>query len=396
MFRRLMLLTAALTVVACAGQKAEGKKTKATESKQRLANVVPFDLAGCFPREHILPKPANEAVLTALWVSAQPRVTECLVDPKHRGAEKLTTLTVKSTLDETGLKRDVSGTNLSAEGQKCIETVLASTGRVDALPKGHKPVVLQNKLEHQVGRDPAVEMKVNEISDVAATVRLASPQWCECYAAWKDAPPHVQTAKLTLHKAGDKTAAVIEVAPTNDAVADPVGTCVKGKLAALALPVTSDTLSIPGLPLLYINTSLDHDLSADQPGSIRIAQLDGLRAQRNADSALRAGAAANSAQTYAAAVTKYKANPKSVTVKELKDKCEGLLKSDDDYLKSLGAQVDIDQRTLALATSLKATDASWTELEVEAQKQVVTSQAQVVEAKKIRQKDSDACPKVKL
>ena len=50
-------------VVACAGSKPETKAAAPTENKQRMKNVVPFDLANCFPLERTPPKPANEVVL---------------------------------------------------------------------------------------------------------------------------------------------------------------------------------------------------------------------------------------------------------------------------------------------------------------------------------------------
>ena len=100
MYRRLTAGLAALTLVGCAHEAPKPEaaaQAQPTQSAEKISNLVPFDLYNCFPRKVNVPAPPNPVGVTALWAAAQPQIQECLIDPKSRGPQDKTTVTVDAT-----------------------------------------------------------------------------------------------------------------------------------------------------------------------------------------------------------------------------------------------------------------------------------------------------------
>jgi hypothetical protein len=97
---------------------------------------------------------------------------------------------------------------------------------------------------------------------------------------------------------------------------------------------------------------------------------------------------------YDALVAKYKANPRSVAVKELKDRCQKLLEADEGWMAAVENQQRSEERTLAFAKAQQAKDESWGEVATAAQGQAQASQKELETARATRKNDEGACPKV--
>lgn len=382
---------------------AEGQGAATTKMEQlRIVNISQSDLGVCFPKPPAVSGAVNAEVLTGLLVAARPQVMECLVDPTRRGAEKDTRVTVKSTLGASGVEHAVTGENLTPEGVKCIREALGRyfatipSGALSAPAAGGAPVTAQAPFQHVAGVSPSVKLGLNEGSDVSGTVRLMQSTWCDCYAEWKDAPPRTLKAKIKLTKPADGAkggAAPSDVTfdPTNDPAADKVAACLKDKVKGLRFNVTSDEVTIP-YTFLFLNSLHDGGIT-EAPPEIRFAQLDALRGQRAAVAVIAVGGRSAAAVTYDGLVQKYKAKASSVTVEELKDKCAALLKADDGWVAAIERQLDIEQKTLALTTELKANDPQWAKVEGTVQSNVDATKKDLETAKKTRTDDAGICPK---
>src|SRR5262245_27291582 len=111
---------------------------------------------------------------------------ECLVDPKNRGPEKSTSVSLDSQLVASGVENRVSGKNLTADGEKCVKATLdkwmvampkltEKNGYVIPDPKAPKgtpakPVTAHAEIEHVVGVSPAVTLGLNEASDMVGAI----------------------------------------------------------------------------------------------------------------------------------------------------------------------------------------------------------------------------------
>lgn len=370
---------------ASAGPKAE---------QQRVKNIVPFDLANCFPPKLELPRPANEAILAGFWVAAQPQVQECVVDPGNRGADKATRVNVTLTVSENGQDVKVAGTNLSAAGKSCVENVFKQLPPAAPLPKGKKPVLFTGELQHNVDQSLAVEMGVNEVSDMAGLIRLSEKSACECFAGWQSAAPHPLKAKVSAKKpaANQKVAAEVVFEPSADPASQAVAQCLTPKVAALPFTVKSEQVAFT-YQFTFTHSGLGAPLT-EMPPNVQVMQLDGIRGQSAAQTAFKLGQRANSAMTYDTLVRKFKANSRSVTVKELKDKCHGMLKSDEDYAQALQSQLAMEQQTVSTVGQLKTTDARWTDTDAASQKALADTQKELASAKSARVNDEKACPRL--
>ena len=354
--------------------------------KQKISNLSYFDLAVCSPRRLDLPLPLNEQDLVGLLVAHRPEVMECLVDASTRGPAPRTAVTAELTVTEAGSKAKAAGPNLAPEGQACVEAALAKLD-VPKLPKGALPVAGHADYQH-VEVSPSVKMGVNEASDVAGLIRLAQTGWCDCYARWGDQPPRSLTLKLEL---GKDTPARATFEPTRDAASDGVAACLAEKVSAMKLPVKSTSLTLP-YPFVFVHSGLDRDL-AGEPPDVRFLQLDGLRGQRAADSALRVGARANAVREYDGWVAKYKASAKAVPLKQLRASCAGLVKSDDDWISALTLQVEVERQTATLTRELEARDPFWTPASVEAHQKLADGETDLAKARATRTADEAVCPK---
>ncbi len=356
------------------------------EQKQKLTNITYLDLASCTPRGLEVSSPANTELLVGMLVSHRPEVMECLVDPAHRTVDKDLVVAVETTVTDAGAKTSASSPGLTDAGKRCIEEAVGKA-KVAALPKGAAPV--SGRAEFRLtAASPMVKMGVNEASDVAGKIRLAAPGWCDCYGSWNGKAPRTVREKLKLVKG---KAAEVTAEATGEATTDQVGQCLKGKLQAMKLEPSSDDLTLT-YPFVFLNSKVDEE-NAAETNDVKFLQLDAVRGQRSAETALRVGARVNAVTTYDALVKRYKAKPAATMVKELKDRCAALVKADDDWSAALERQAAVDQRAATLATSLAGKDPSWAAAAEAAEKTKAESAGDVATAKKTHDGDLAVCPK---
>ncbi len=184
--RRQFPLFIAVFVLACAsGQSTTGGASAA--ERERVVNLVPFDLATCFPPKLNLGKTANEYTLQAAFRAARPAIGECLADAKVQNPAAATKGKATIAMDASGTNITVHADGLKPAGISCIENAIRAQVAGVSLPAGAKPLTLDAPIE----RDPAsmVRMGINESSDVVGAIRLALPKWCSCFELAADAGP---------------------------------------------------------------------------------------------------------------------------------------------------------------------------------------------------------------
>lgn len=423
MSKRIGAALAASAMLACAGQQGAqgGGAQKPTEERQAARNISYFDLATCFPRKLELPGAVNDAVVVGVLVAARPQVMECLVPQDNRGPAEDTAVTAKATVSTTGTELSVTGENLTAAGETCVREALtkataelklaAPEAAKGKTPEAPAPVTAQAEFKHKRDVTPTVTMGVNDSSNVIGAIRLAQTSLCECYADWQNAPPKQLKAAIKVSPSGAAAApAEGEAAPagdmvsptevtieqTGDAAADKVAACLQPKLMALKIPKPAGEIQIPGAPLFYIHSGVSEPMDGS-PADIRFIQLDALAGQRNADTAIALGARTQAVTVYDGLVQRYKANPQKEwrLVDQLTARCAELVASDDRWIKAVEAQLELDKRTLALITELKATDPAYAEAETKAQARVEQTQKDLEVAQTTKTQDQGVCPKRK-
>jgi hypothetical protein len=378
--------------IGCASSPQKGDEAShPVRREQRVTNISYFDLENCFPRDMELPKPANKEGLIGFLVASRPEIGECLVRPEHRGAERTTRATIAVNVTDQGPEFQVTSQSVTPAGVECIRKALQARGKIEPLPNGAPPVSASIDYQHSTGVNPAVVMGVNEASDAVGTIRLAMKEWCGCFEPWKSAAPKSLMAKVVLVK-GTPTPTEVTFEPPTDEASGRVQSCVTEKLKALPVPHTSDRVEVP-LPIFPIHSGVDEELAPDKP-ELAFLQLEAIRTQRAADVALAIGSRATAVTVYDGLVAKYKANPKSVTVKDLRERCQKLLQTDDAWIAGLEKQLRSEDRTLAFAKSQQAKDDSWGEVATAAHGQVEASQKELEGARATRKQDEGACPKV--
>jgi hypothetical protein len=182
MRRQVSLLIAVVTgaavavAVACAGGQSGGTTAAASAAeRQRVQNLVPFDVASCFPSKLDLGKTANEYTLQAAYRGARPAINECLADGKLLNASAPTKGKASISMDASGTSVTITGDGLQPAAIACIEKAIRAQLEGVSAPSGGKPLTLDGPFE----RDPAsmVRMGINEASDVQGSIRLGVPQW---------------------------------------------------------------------------------------------------------------------------------------------------------------------------------------------------------------------------
>jgi hypothetical protein len=393
MLRRLAVVSVLVTA-ACAGQqRTDSDQATTVQERMRITNQPPFDVAHCQQRTLNLPRPPNEGLLVGALVSARPQVMECLVDPKSRAGGDTTRMTVKASVTEQAAAYTVSGENLTPEGQKCVRDAVTALAPLQPLAKGAQPVEAQAEFVHEAGNSPSVRFGINEGSDFSGTVRLAQPTWCDCYAAYPNRAPPVLTAKITLRK-GSPTPADVTFEPSGSTEGDQLAACLKQKIVALPARVGVDEVAFPHRFLHF--HSLATEPAANLPAEMRFLQLDLVRNQRAAATAIALGTRANAAEAYDALVTEYKKDPKKnyELIPRLREQCAALVKAADGWIAALEAQQSADQQTVTLVQELRAKDAAaWSEVETASQGVLATTQQDLEKARQRRQDDEAACPK---
>jgi hypothetical protein len=400
MYRRITVGLAALALAGCAHKEAApAGGAQPTQSAMKISNLYAFDLYNCFPRQIDVPSPANQAGLAALWAASQPQIQECLIDPKSRGPQDKTTAKVDMQVSDQGVQQNVSGDNLTPDGQSCVQKVLASAGQVKALPAGSKPVSLPLEAQHIVGQSPAVQMGLNDVSDIAGTIRLSQKQWCECFQPYRASPPELLKAKIDVKAGGDEKKPDVNTVTIDPTGLSPAGqqvaSCLQGKVQGLKFPAIHAGEVGLTYPFILINSALDKPLGPAADPGVAFRQLDGIRAQKQADSALALGHSLNAREGYDQLVRKYKTDKKAVSVMDLVNKCKDLVKTDEKWIAALAEQQKADQRTEDFVKQLTATNPDWGKAVSATQEQVTADENDVSRAKKVRDNDEKICPKVK-
>jgi len=412
---------AGLVVVwlACAGGQSGGGTAGTPAERQRVSNLVPFNVANCYPTKLDLGKTANEYTLQAAFRGVRPEINECLVDAKVQNPNAPTKGKVTVTLDSSGTTVGVTGDGLQPAATACIEKAIRAELEGVSVPSGGKPLTLEGPIE----RDPSgmVRMGINESSDVQGTIRLNVPQWCSCFDSVKTAAPPELGGVVTLTRSdiaqvADRLKLPDGGQPTSKGVAaalqpsDPSGaqlaSCLNQKIETLPLKSASEQLSVPSQLLLVNSIGSTSNMPATTPPQMQFAQLDVVREQRQAEAFAALARRQNTANAYDAQVQAYQAIANSkdskkrktagAMVKDLKGGCAALVKADDEYSKALEAEQAVEQQAVALAQSLKAKDPSWGDAETASAGAAADTQKQIDASKALRAANEKACPKEKF
>ncbi len=408
---------AVAVAVACAGGQS-GSTAASPAERQRVQNLVPFDVANCFPSKLDVGKTANEYTLQAAYRAARPFINECLADGKVQNASAPTKGKASISMDASGTSITITGDGLQPAATACIEKAIRAQLEGVSAPSGGKPLTLDGPFE----REPAsmVRMGINEASDVQGAIRLALPQWCSCFDSVKAAAPPELSGSVTLNRA-DITAhasalkapdggqvsskGVISALQPSDPSASAAASCVNQNVEALPLKSASEQLVVPAQVLL-VNSRGSTTMPANTVPQMQFAQLDAVREFRQGEAFAALARRQGVANAYDAQVQAYQAAAKSkdsktrksagAMVKDLKGGCQALVKADDEYSKALENEGAVEQQALSLAQSLKAKDASWGDAEAASTAALADTQKQLDAAKQLRAANEKACPKEKF
>jgi hypothetical protein len=420
MTKRLVLLTLSAVILACAGGQTAGG-APAVESKQRLSNLVPFDLSNCFTKAIELGKPVNEYALQAAFRASRPALQECLTDGRTYDASKPMKGTAAITVDSSGPKVTVAGEGLQPAAQTCIQKAAgAQLANAAPLAADAKPVSFTGPFERGAGT--AVRLGINEVSDVEGTVRLALPQWCTCFEPYRTkAPPQlsgqIDVVRPEAAKSSDRfklpdggvrsTQPVISTLRSSESepASTQLASCLNQRIEQLQFKTTTDELIVPA-QLLLINSNSSETLSPSAPPLLQFAQLDAVIQQREAESFAQLARRQTVADAYDQNVQRYQAGIKSkdakkrraadAMVKDLKSGCAALVRADDDYTHALETQAAVEQKALEMARAFKAKDPSWADAETAAVGAAADTQKQLDASRQLRAANEKACPKEKF
>lgn len=419
MKRTRALLLLSVTLAACGGgeQSANGPAQPSPSGSAaagpvsvRQAILLPgiFDLGTLNAAPPTVPAQVNKDVLTGVEMAARPLIMECLVDPKNRGPEKTTKVTVDASLTDAGVDHKVAGQNLTPAGVACITGALGKfTGAaagLNAKAAVGGPVAVHLEAEHTVGSSPSVVLGANESSDIAGAIRLALPGWGDCLADWKSAAPRTLSASVKMVKpkpaAPEVAPAEVKFEPAGDATADKVATCLKDKMMALKIKApASDAVTVP-YKFRFVHSGIAEMMLPAATPDVTLAQLDVLRNRQAAEATMANGDRGQAAAAYNTAVDGYKASAKDpnapkVTVLDLRQKCEALLAADDRLIAAFQRVAAGEETTHKFAADEKAKDPAWGDLEAAAARKLADAQKQLETTKSNRKADEGACPKVK-
>src|SRR5678816_2570660 len=327
--RRQLSWMIGVVILACAGGQSGGTGAAATE-RQRVQNLVPFDIGTCFPSKLDLGKTANEYTLQAAFRGARPAINECLADGKGQNAKSPTKGTATITLDGSGTNVTIAGEGLQPAASACIEKAIRTQlGGVTA-PAGGKPLTLEGPLE----RDPnnMIRMGLNEASDIQGTIRLALPQWCSCFEPVKNQAPPELAGSVTLTR--EDVAKYADRMPSKDGgtvsskgvsaalqPSDPSGaqvaSCVGQRIESLPLKSANEQFIVPA-QLFLLNSQGSSTMPANTPPQLQFAQMDVVREQRQAEAYAALARRQNVANAYDAQVQAYQAAAASKDSKKRK------------------------------------------------------------------------------
>ncbi|HUM13632.1 MAG TPA: hypothetical protein VLT82_21980 [Myxococcaceae bacterium] len=405
-----------IVLLACAGGQSTG--TAAPAERQRVQNLVPFDIGNCFPTKLDLGKTANEYTLQAAFRGARPAIQECLADAKVQNPNVATKGKASLSIDGSTTSVTVAGEGLQPAASSCVEKAIRAQLEGVTVPAGTKPVTLDGPFE----REPStmVRMGINEASDVQGTIRLAVPQWCSCFEPVKtQAPPElggsVMLTREDVTKYADRLKApdggtvtskgVNATLQPSDPSGAPLASCLNQRVEALPLKSSSEQLTVPA-QILLVNSNGSTAIPAGVGPTLQFAQLDAVRERRQAEAFAALARRQNVADAYDAQVQAYQAAANSkdakkrktagAMVKDLKGGCAALVKADEEYTKALEGEAAVEQQALSLAQSLKAKDPSWGDAEKASSAALADTQKQIDASKQLRAANEKACPKEKF
>ncbi len=362
---------------------AEGKKSKEpVVEKMAVVNNIKFDLSSCSVKP--VTSPLNETIVTAALLSARPAYGECLVDPKSRGPEADTQVTIKATVNETEAKFDVGSTNLAPAGKACIEKALASLG-LKALAKGAKPIEMT--IPYMYSAVQGVKWGSNVASDIVGAVRVAQGGWCDCFASLANTPPPGFQAALRAQP--EKPLEVVMKAPAGDAVA----ACLETKIKALTMPKVDREVTV-NYQFLLIN-GLAAQETAEAVPTLQFHQLDAIGQGREVDVAMSVGAIELAWGEYQDAARRYNAKPGSGLMKELREKCATLLVRDESLRGSLDALKTTYERTQTVVASLKPSDPVWADIEARVGERLAATTKELGNTVEQKKAHNATCQKLK-
>jgi hypothetical protein len=382
----------------CGGEKQKGdaKAPDPVVTRQKVGNISAVDLAVCFPKAPALPDKINLTVLSGLLVASRPLVMECLVDPKNRGPADATEFTLESTLSGGKLTYKFTGTNTTPDGEKCIGAavdrfVASSPDWTTKAGATTAAVTAKVPFQHSATNMPSVKWGVSEASDAAGTIRVAQGSFCDCYAPWKDAEPTPLKAGLKLKKGAATT---VTFDASTDATATQVAACLQPKVTALPLKTTSDELTAPYV-FAFAN-STGADMYANATPDMAFMQYDAVRNQAFGASLIADGGRLVAAEAYGALGQQYKKDTKSVTILQLQQSCDGLLKAHDTYIAALEKQLRLEEKAVTMLTDFAAKEADWTPVKEGTVEHAARSKKDIEAAKAVRVEDAATCAKLKI
>ncbi|MCI0572500.1 MAG: hypothetical protein L0Y66_17230 [Myxococcaceae bacterium] len=390
------------------------------QTRERLINRSEFNVATCeaAPSEPIV---SSDATVVGALVASRPFVLECLVDPKTRGAEKETTVVIDTTVTDAGAQHQVTGTNLTPEGTRCVEAALARTVKLPALEKGAEPVKGQAQVVHVANVSPTVTWGNNEASDIVGAIRLAQPTWCDCYAGFTQTAPHTVKAWVKALKGTTSISEVVWTPVTETkppaqlleskkngtpgaAAAPPAGPtvspeekrlteCLSGKLQQLQLTAAPTQDRVLPYTFEFVNSRVAGAAPNATP-ELAFRHLDALRASEQAQSAMASGDWTASLSRFNDLAVRYNKRDKKVAYKQVKDQCATRVKASNAWLAQVDEQVDVEKRMVALAQEQAAKAEGWTEVAAKTSEELAKTEAARKEVLKLRDDDVAACKKL--
>jgi hypothetical protein len=339
--------------------------------KQRIASAGHFDLGICFPDPPAAPSVASPDSVSAQLIALRPQLLECLVPAKHRAAGAQTALNLSVTLSPKAPPALAIEGAVAPEGKVCLEkTVAAAFASVPGVPAAG--VVGQGRIDHAVGISPGEQPGVSESSDLVASVRLALPTWCDCFAPWKSAQPATVRATASV-AAGKATAVKVTEGGPNE-----VSACLVKKLEAHPFAPAKTAYTLP-FTFSFVHSSFGGATFADP--ALQYQQSLGRRAQLFARSLLAATDRGLAGDEFNAKV-KAKADKK-----KLVEACKRVIAADDAWIAALEALGAEEAKLVTTATTLKLPGLP------QVQKQAEETTAELDGVRSARANDAKTCPK---
>lgn len=370
-------------------------------AQQKIVNPGYFDIAVCAPSKPSMPEVVNKEVLLGVIQSARPLVLECLTDAKSRTAEGQVIVGVDSTLTETGATNAVSGQGLSPAGTACVQKAIDDwTKGFPQLGQGHtaskEPVKAHFDVSYVPGVQPSAKLGINEASDIFATIRLAQPSWCECYApAAAGAVPELRgTMKLKkAEKAAETSPSDVALSAQNDPAGEKIAACVKGKVAALKVKnPTEPELDLP-LVVQLLNSNFGGKLPG-APAPLQFAQYDLNGNQLIAQMLIHDGGRAAAEERYSQMAVDYNSRKKKLSLTQVTEACQAVMKADEPLLADNQKLLAQAKEVHDFAAEQKAKDANWAAAEAATAKRVPAIEAQAAKVQKLVDSDKARCEKL--